>query len=57
MAKRTLSLRRETLTELDTTELTEVVGGQVPSGVTCPVLICLDVSRNASCIDCITRMC
>jgi hypothetical protein len=55
--KRTLSLQRETLTELGTDELAVVVGGNVPSGLTCPVVDCLGITEAASCFDCITRSC
>lgn len=38
--KRTLVLKREALAELDADDLTAVVGGQAPSGLTCPVPYC-----------------
>ena len=48
MTKRTLSLKRESLTELTTGQLADVVGGA--SGVTCPVKYCLqDISGQISC--------
>ena len=39
--KRSLSLKRETLAELSSAALSEVVAGAMPSGPTCPVLDCL----------------
>lgn len=39
--KRTLSLKRETLAELTSADLGSVVGGDLVSGLTCPVLDCL----------------
>jgi hypothetical protein len=55
--KRTLTLRRETLAELNPAELTSVVGGQaqtVAPQYTCPILRCLgtEPSRNATCTCC-----
>lgn len=52
--KRTLTLRRETLTELDAAELTAVVGGDA-SGATCPVGDC--ISRLFQTCRCATGMC
>lgn len=51
MTKRTLSLKREALTELATDDLRTVVGGAPP---TLNVRECLP-SREYSCIDCITH--
>lgn len=39
--KRTLTLKRETVVELATAELTSVVGANNVSGLTCPALDCL----------------
>lgn len=38
---RTLSLKREALTEITSAELGSVVAGLVPSGITCPATDCL----------------
>ena len=47
--KRTLRLRRETLAELTTDDLRDVVGGA--SGVTCPLADCVqDVSKAIGCV-------
>ncbi len=54
---RRLTLRRETLTELTPDQLRGVVGAAGPSGLTCPVLDCLSVSADPSCLDCLTRSC
>lgn len=39
--KRSLSLKSETLVELTANDLGAVVGGALPSGVTCPAVQCL----------------
>lgn len=58
MKKRTLSLKRETLTDLTTGELGAVVGADAAlSGITCPVLDCLNFSEPSTCFDCVTRTC
>ncbi|MDQ1713433.1 MAG: hypothetical protein QOE45_2883 [Frankiaceae bacterium] len=52
---RTLSLRREALSELTPDDLTAVVGGQAITaspGITCPIRICL--SDDFTCLQCIT---
>ena len=41
MRRRSLALRRETLTELTADDLGSVVAGAFLSGTTCPVLDCL----------------
>lgn len=41
MRRRSLTLRRETLAELAAADLEAVVGGDAPSGPTCPVVDCL----------------
>lgn len=53
--KRTLVLRREALTELTLTELTDVAGGaQTQVGGTCPLLACVTgILTN----DCYTHTC
>ena len=43
---RKLTLSKETLSELSRTELTDVVGGAMPSGTTCPLRACLDSDYN-----------
>jgi hypothetical protein len=48
--KRTLSLKREALTELSDTDLDAVAGAALPSGATCPVMSCLCVSRVGECV-------
>ena len=48
--KRTLSLRREALTELSGADLGAVAGGALPSGPTCPLQTCLCVSRIGECV-------
>jgi hypothetical protein len=40
MPRRSLTLRRETLTELTSDDLAVVVGGVPMSGLTCPALDC-----------------
>ncbi|HEU0132258.1 MAG TPA: hypothetical protein VFQ85_14815 [Mycobacteriales bacterium] len=45
--KRTLTLKREPLAELVSTELTSVVGAGQLSGLTCPVYDC--VSEHQTC--------
>jgi hypothetical protein len=50
---RNLRLRKETLAELSTAELTSVVGGI--SGATCPVKQCL--TNNSDFQECITGLC
>jgi hypothetical protein len=52
--KRSLALQRETLTELTGDQLTTVVGAALP---TSPVIDCLGISEEYSCIDCLTRFC
>jgi hypothetical protein len=53
--KRTLSLKRETLAELTTGDLQNVVGAAVPSGLTCPVLDCTGITTGGfTCLTCIT---
>jgi hypothetical protein len=53
--KRTLSLKRETLAELTTGDLSGVVGAAAPSGATCPVLDCTGITQGfTACITCIT---
>ena len=48
--KRTLTLARETLTELDTAELTAVVGGAITvDGTTCPLRYCVNFSTPPRC--------
>ena len=51
MTKRTLSLKREALSELSTDDLTSVVGGAPKTLV---IRECLP-SQEYSCIDCITH--
>jgi hypothetical protein len=47
--KRTLSLKRETLAELTTDDLRDVVGGA--SGITCPLGDCVrDLSEALGCV-------
>jgi hypothetical protein len=48
--KRTLSLKRETLTELSPAELTAVVGAGLPSGLSCPLQTCFCVSNIGECV-------
>lgn len=58
MTKRTLSLKRESLTDLTTDELTAVVGGDAPP--TQPLAECLSRVPSCAqhtCFDCITRDC
>ena len=55
MTKRTLSLRREALTELAAPELASVAGGAAPP--TLNVRECLDGISGHTCIDCLTRYC
>jgi hypothetical protein len=53
---RTLSLRREALTDLTPADLTAVVGGWAVTnspGATCPIRICL--SDDFSCLQCLTE--
>lgn len=46
MTKRSLRLKRETLTELTRDDLLAVVAGDALSGRTCPAAVCVvDVSR------------
>ncbi|MDQ1713431.1 MAG: hypothetical protein QOE45_2881 [Frankiaceae bacterium] len=48
--KRTLNLRRETLSDLTVDELTSVVGGaQTAQGPTCPLLDCVLPSVSPKC--------
>lgn len=51
--KRTLTLKREALTELSTTELSAVAGGAAVK--TTPVNECLSISFEMTCLDCFTR--
>lgn len=51
MTKRTLSLKRETLTELSNEDLTAVVGG-VPDTLN---VRCLPSFAVHTCVDCLTR--
>ena len=44
--RRRLTLTRETLTELTSTDLRDVVAGAVPSGRTCPLKACLNSDYN-----------
>lgn len=57
--RRSLSLKRETLTELTSDDLAGVVGARnAPSGATCPVRDCVTAISDAhTCIDCLTRAC
>jgi hypothetical protein len=48
--KRTLSLKRESLTELSDADLGVVAAGALPSGATCPLQTCLCVSRIGECV-------
>ena len=58
MAKRSLRLRREPLTELTTDDLAAVVGGHDASGRTCPVAVCVvDVSDLFYTCGCNTAPC
>jgi hypothetical protein len=57
--KRTLSLKREALTELTTSDLAAVAGGALASGATCPAVSCVCASKF--CIsnigECVTWSC
>lgn len=61
--KRTLNLRRETLSELTPGDLTRVVGGaaQTNQGFTCPLARCADTSELLGCLftraECETNNC
>ncbi|MDQ1713430.1 MAG: hypothetical protein QOE45_2880 [Frankiaceae bacterium] len=47
--KRTLNLKRETLSDLTVDELTSVVGGAITvQGNTCPLLLCLSLQPRCS---------
>jgi hypothetical protein len=48
--KRTLTLSRETLAELSSSELAAVAGG-AESGISCPLIACVEtrVTCNATC--------
>lgn len=46
--KRSLTLRREALSELSATDLAAVAGGGLPSGLTCPLDDCF-ASRLGTC--------
>ena len=48
--KRTLSLKREALTELSAAELGSVAGGALPSGLSCPIQTCFCVSNIGECV-------
>lgn len=55
--KRTLTLRREALTELTAAELTGVVAAEQQSGfATCPVLYCV-VTTQQTRLFCLTDTC
>lgn len=53
MTKRTLSLKRETLSELSAGDLSSVVAGAPP---TLDVRECLPSFAVHTCIDCLTRV-
>lgn len=57
--KRTLTLKREALTELTTADLTAVAGAAPLSGPTCPVMSCVCASKF--CVsnigECVTYAC
>lgn len=57
MTKRTLSLKREALTELAVGDLAAVVAGEAPSGYTCPVRDCLLPTNAITCLTCLTNTC
>ena len=58
MDKRTLRLRRETLTDLHGDDLQAVVGAAPElSGTSCPVRDCLDVSAQIRTCGCATGNC
>ncbi|HVF03356.1 MAG TPA: hypothetical protein VNA20_00810 [Frankiaceae bacterium] len=62
MTKRTLSLKRESLTELTTDDLTGVVGAAAGTEIlSCPIFDCLDVlTRDIRCdntLNCPTLVC
>jgi hypothetical protein len=48
--KRTLSLKREALTELSADDLGAVAGGALPSGLSCPIQTCLCISNIGECV-------
>lgn len=54
--KRTLSLKRETLTDLTPHELTTVIGGNniTGSGTTCPLLQCTGTNVTDTSCHCCT---
>lgn len=45
-ATRKLTLSKETLSDLTTHELRDVVAGAMPSGTTCPLKACLQSDYN-----------
>jgi hypothetical protein len=57
--KRTLSLRREALTELRSDELAGVAGAQDPSIGSCPVKNCYTWTNDQirTCVWCLTELC
>ena len=54
MTRRTLTLKRETLTELSAADLGSVVGGAPP---TLNVRECVPSFDVHTCVDCLTRWC
>lgn len=48
--KRTLTLRRDTLTELTPSDLGSVVGAALPSALSCPIQTCLCISNIGECV-------